>query len=166
MNKIALFLAGITFLSACKSSNSDKLCQKWKTVSFRNFKMQSDLTDMQHYIDTLGAKDPDLHRQLDVDSLKQALKVDLEAMKQEQQLAQDNTLMEFRKNGLAFMTSIEGTDSAMYTLEGNLIKIDEGKLKGYGETMTFEILHLTKDTLSMRFVDYGDTSFVLLVPAK
>ena len=48
----------------------------------------------------------------------------------------------------------------------NSIKIDEGKLKGYGETMTFEILHLTKDTLSMRFVDYGDTSFVLLVPAK
>ncbi|MEZ5047162.1 MAG: hypothetical protein R2831_09245 [Chitinophagaceae bacterium] len=55
-------------------------------------------------------------------------------------------------------------DSAYYEVINDEIKIDEAKLKGYGETMTFTILSLTKDTLKLRMVDYGDTSFIVMVP--
>jgi hypothetical protein len=54
----------------------------------------------------------------------------------------------------------------MYTIENNFIKIDEAKLKGVGETMTFEILSLSKDTLKMQLVDYGDTSVVVMIPTN
>jgi hypothetical protein len=74
--------------------------------------------------------------------------------------------MEFKSNGIAYTTSIDGIDSAMYTIENNFIKIDEAKLKGVGETMTFEILSLSKDTLKMQLVDYGDTSVVVMIPTN
>jgi hypothetical protein len=54
----------------------------------------------------------------------------------------------------------------MYSLDGNLIRIDEAMLKGYGETMTFEILKLTTDSLRLRLIDYGDTSIVMMIPVQ
>jgi hypothetical protein len=54
----------------------------------------------------------------------------------------------------------------MYYFEDNFIKIDEAKLKGYGETMTFEVLTLNRDTLKLRLIDFGDTSTVTMIPVK
>lgn len=128
--------------------------------------MDAEIQQMKMYIDNLGNQDQEIRKQINLDSLKTLLKSDMSAMLDEQEQSKENTLLEFRNNGMALMTSIEGTDSAMYTLEGNLIKIDEGKLKGFGERMTFEIISLKPDTLHVKFVDYGDTSFVLMVPTK
>ena len=128
--------------------------------------MDAEIQQMTTYIDTLGNQDQEIRKQINLDSLKLLLKSDLTNMLNEQEQSKENTLLEFRNNGMALMTSIEGTDSAMYSLEGNLIKIDEGKLKGFGETMTFEIISLKPDTLYVKFIDYGDTSFVLMVPTK
>jgi hypothetical protein len=84
----------------------------------------------------------------------------------EQQIALENTIMEFKSNGVSYTTSIDGLDSAMYTVEGQFIKFDEAKLKGHGETMTFEILKLDQDTLRVKLIDYGDTSIATMVPVK
>jgi hypothetical protein len=88
----------------------------------------------------------------------------------EQQISLENTLMDFKSNGIVYTTSIQGVDSAMYKIEkdkdGTVIIIDEATLKGYGETMKFEILTLKKDTLLLKMIDYGDTSYVTMVPVK
>jgi hypothetical protein len=94
------------------------------------------------------------------------LKAQLTQSLKEQKLAEENTLMEFKSNGVVYTTSIEGTDSAMYHIEDNFIKIDEAKLKGHGETMTFEIMKLDANQLQLRLIDYGDTSIVSMVPVK
>ncbi|MBK7690983.1 MAG: hypothetical protein IPJ31_07660 [Bacteroidetes bacterium] len=79
----------------------------------------------------------------------------------------ENTIMEFKSNGVIYTTSIQGTDSAMYSIDDeNNIVIDEAKLKGYGETMKFNILTLSKDSLRVKIIDYGDTSYVSMIPAK
>jgi hypothetical protein len=64
------------------------------------------------------------------------------------------------------MSSPNGIDSAAYSLEDPYIHIDESKLKGEGEKMTFEILHITSDTLRLQFVDQKDTSIITLVPTE
>ncbi len=121
---------------------------------------------MSHYIDTVGNEDKEIGKATDLDSLKMFLREDLKRMKEEQQMALENTIMEFQSNGVTYNRSIEGVDSAMYTLEEDrFIKIDEAKLKGMGETMTFEILKLTADTLQLQLVDYGDTSLATMIPA-
>lgn len=142
------------------------LCKKWKTVSFTNAKMDQEMKFMQEYIDTLGQNDPELKASINLDSTKMALQTVMEASLKEQKQALENTLMEFKTNGVTYTTSIDGVDSAMFTLEDNLIKIDEAKLTGVGESMTFEILSLSKDTLKMQLVDYGDTSVVVMIPSN
>ncbi len=129
--------------------------------------MDAEITSMQTYIDTIGNKDPDLKDQVNIDSLKMLLKAELDNAIKEQQVTLENTLMEFKSNGVVYTTSIQGTDSAMYSIDDeNNIVIDEAKLKGYGETMKFQILSLSKDSLRVKIIDYGDTSFVSMVPAK
>ena len=153
-------------LSACKNDKKDLLCKKWKTVHLQNAKMDAEIATMRTYIDTLGNNDPELAKAMDLDSVKALLTADLERSLSEQQTALANTLMEFKSNGVSYTTSIDGADSAYYELEGNLIKFDEAKLKGLGETMTFEILKLQKDSLIVKLIDYGDTSIATMVPAQ
>lgn len=152
---------------ACATDNHSLLCKKWKSVALSNPKMDAEITSMQTYIDTIGNKDPDLKDQVNIDSLKMLLKAELDNAIKEQQVTLENTLMEFKSNGVVYTTSIQGTDSAMYSIDDeNNIVIDEAKLKGYGETMKFQILSLSKDSLRVKIIDYGDTSFVSMVPAK
>lgn len=151
---------------SCKNEKSGLLYQKWKTVSLQNTTMDKEIREMKAYIDTIGDHDPEVRAAMDLDSAKMILQANLDKSMNEQKLAQDNTLMEFKSNGVSYTTSIEGVDSAMFTVEDNFIKIDEAKLKGYGETMTFEILKLNKDTLQLRMVDYGDTSVVTMIPVR
>ena len=121
---------------------------------------------MKLMIDTLGEKDPELRKTINIDSAKLILQAELNKSIQEQKLAEENTLMEFVSNGVVYTTSIEGIDSAMYSIEDNFIKIDEAKLKGHGESMTFEILKLSKDSLLLKLVDYGDTSIISMTPVR
>lgn len=166
INIFCLVLICSTTFLACKSSQKDLLCKKWKTVALKNSKMEQEVLFMQQYIDTLGQNDPELKTLINIDSTKMMLKAEMEKSTKEQQLALENTLMEFKSNGVAYTTSIDGVDSAMFTIEENFIKIDEAKLKGVGETMTFEILNLTKDSLKLQMIDYGDTSVVLMIPTN
>lgn len=128
--------------------------------------MERELAFMKDYMDTIGKNDPEIRELVNLDSLKLMLNEQLKSGMEEQKLQAENLVMEFKKNGIAYNTSIDGVDSAYYTLEGSDIKIDEAKLKGYGETMTFTIMKLSSDSLLLRLVDYGDTSFISMVPVK
>ena len=164
---ISTLLLGIAIcVIGCKDEKKDLLCRKWKTVKLQNTKMDVEVATMRAYIDTLGNNDPELAKALDLDSVKAILSADLERSLADQQMALANTLMEFKSNGVSYTTSIDGADSAYYELEGNFIKFDEAKLKGHGETMTFEILKLEKDSLLVKLIDYGDTSIATMVPAQ
>jgi hypothetical protein len=134
------------------------LYQKWKTISFRNSKMEAEIQNMKNYIDTVGNQDPEMRKATDIENLKKTLREELEIGIAEQKTNNDNMFIEFRPNQLMIATSIDGVDSAMFTMEDNFIKVDDAALKGYGESMTFEILQLTKDQLRLRLVDYGDTT--------
>lgn len=152
------------FLTACSDSKMNLLCKKWRTVALKNARMEGQIQQTEAMLDTLGQNDPELHQILNVDSLKNQIRQEIARSRQEQQLAMENMFMDFRSNGVVYNTSIDGTDSAYYTLEENDIKIDEARLKGYGETMTMTVLGISSDTLSLRLIDFGDTSFIQLVP--
>ncbi|MBK7763353.1 MAG: hypothetical protein IPI46_08255 [Bacteroidetes bacterium] len=156
-----LFISG---LLSCSAPEKNLIRQKWKTIALNNPKMEAEFLKMQQYIDTVGTLDKFLADTVNIDSLKMSLQTELNQMKESVRISRDNTLMEFKSNGVVYMTSIDGTDSAMYELEKRTIKIDEAKLKGYGESMTFEILKITTDSLRLRLIDYGDTSEVTMVP--
>lgn len=121
---------------------------------------------MKDYIDTLGTNDPELRTHGNLDSIKQALRDDLGQSLRQQAYDREHTFMEFKPGGIVFTITAGHTDSAKYTIEENSIKIDEAALKGHGETMTFDILVLSKDTLKLRVVDYGDTSLITMVPVN
>jgi hypothetical protein len=164
--KIAFVSLIITCLFSCKSNNQDNLFQKWQTVAIQNHKMDDEIKKMKDYIDTVGNLDQEIHKATDVTLLKKELQAELEKNLSDQKLAFENTFMEFTSNFLMITTSIEGIDSAMYKIEDPFIKVDDAKLKGYGESMTFEILSLTKDTLKLKLIDYGDTSIATMIPVK
>ncbi|QLH46925.1 MAG: hypothetical protein HWD58_15640 [Bacteroidota bacterium] len=154
----------LLLLTACSEPRKEMLCKKWRTVALKNAKMEAQIQQTEAMLDTLGQQDPELHQILNVDSLKTQIRQEIARSRQEQQLAMENMFMDFRSNGVVYNTSIDGTDSAYYTLEENDIKIDEARLKGYGETMTMTVLGISSDTLSLRLIDFGDTSFIQLVP--
>ncbi|HMT36945.1 MAG TPA: hypothetical protein PKC41_13875 [Chitinophagaceae bacterium] len=139
-------------------------------MQLKNPQMDQEIASMQAYIDTIGNQDVALRQQINIDSLKAILQTELNNAMSEQQISLENTLMDFKSNGIVYTTSIQGVDSAMYKIEkdkdGTVIIIDEATLKGYGETMKFEILTLKKDTLLLKMIDYGDTSYVTMVPVK
>jgi hypothetical protein len=157
-------------LGSCASDTKDLLCKKWKSVQLKNPQMDQEIASMQAYIDTIGNQDVALRQQINIDSLKAILQTELNNAMSEQQISLENTLMDFKSNGIVYTTSIQGVDSAMYKIEKDkdetVIIIDEATLKGYGETMKFEILTLKKDTLLLKMIDYGDTSYVTMVPVK
>lgn len=166
INILGSFFIAMVYLTACKDSKTDLLCKKWKTVALQNTKMEQEMKFMEQYVDTIGQNDPELRSSVNLDSAKMLIKEEMQRSVLEQKQAIENTLMEFKTNGIAYTTSIDGVDSAMFSIENNFIKIDEAKLKGVGETMTFEILSLSKDTLKMQLVDYGDTSVVVMIPTN
>ena len=150
-------------LSACNNTRT-LLCRQWKTVSLVNTKLEREVQDMKTYIDTLGKQDPSLRNEINLDSTRFLLEQELHNSLKEHKLAEDNTIIEFKPNGICYTTTLDGTDSAHYELDNQLIKIDEAALKGYGETMTFEIMRLTKNVLELRVIDYGDTSYITMNP--
>lgn len=166
VHKLPFFYLLLFITIACNDSKTKLLYQKWKTIQLQNTKMDQEIATMRAYIDTLGNQDPELAKAINLDSVKALLSADLEHSLADQKAALANTLMEFKPNGISYTTSIDGTDSAAYQLEGNFIKFDEAKLKGIGETMTFEILQLSADTLKVKLIDYGDTSIATMIPAR
>jgi hypothetical protein len=166
INNFFILFSSICLFNACKQGKEQAICQKWKTVSLKNSTMEREIEATRAYIDTLGDNDPEIRMTINIDSAKLILGAQLAQSIKEQKLAEENTLMEFLSNGVVYTTSIDGIDSAMYSIEDNFVKIDEAKLKGYGESMTFEILTLNNDTLKLRLIDYGDTSVVTMIPIK
>lgn len=167
--KVVHWIAVLTVfgLFSCGSNSPEKLLVgRWKTIALDNAGFERQASETQRFIDTLGEADPTLKYSLDLDSLKAALRDDFEQALQAQATALENTLMEFRANGVAYTTSIDGVDSALYRVEEGQIRIDEAGLKGHGESMTFTILKLEQDTLKVRLVDYGDTSTATMVRAR
>jgi hypothetical protein len=155
-----------TYLFSCKTNENKHLYQKWKSVSLQNNKMDDEIKKMQDYIDTVGNLDKEIGKATDIHLLKAELKADMEKGIAEQKQALENTLMEFTQNNMMISTSIDGVDSVMFEIEENTIKLDDAKLKGYGESMTFTILKLSKDSLRLQLVDYGDTSIINMIPTK
>lgn len=154
------------FFNACQSENSSLLHRKWQSVALSNPQMDEQISFMKHYIDTVGNNDPEIGKHIHLDSLKMVLREELSHILEDQKQMLENTLMNFQSNGVVYITSIDGVDSAMYKLEGNVIIVDEAKLKGYGELMKFEILQLTIDSLKLKSIIYGDTSYVSMIPLK
>ncbi|HMN32314.1 MAG: hypothetical protein IT215_03290 [Chitinophagaceae bacterium] len=158
-------LISCLFIQACSTNNVQLLQKKWKSVELRNPQMDEELRLMKIYIDTVSRQAP-MMQKTDIDSLKKALQFELDEMLKQQHTILENTLMEFQSNGVVYITSIDGVDSALYRIEEGDIVVDEVGLKGYGEMMKFKILSLTQDSLSLKTIIYGDTSYVNLIPIK
>lgn len=142
------------------------MCKKWKSVTVLNSSMNKNIQGMRNYIDTVGNEDIFLKKSINVDSLKKELQAQLDLAIEEQKVSQENAIMDFKKNGMVYSYTIQGVDSAKYIVnEENEIEIDDRELKGYGELIRMKIIKISADTLQLRMVDYGDTTFVTMIPA-
>lgn len=128
--------------------------------------MNKNIQEMQLYIDTVGNNDIFLKKSINIDSLKKELHEQLDMAIEEQKVSQENAIMDFKKTGIVYSYSIQGVDSAKYIVnEENEIEIDDRDLKGYGELIRMKIIKISADSLLLRMVDYGDTTFVTMIPA-
>jgi len=162
INSIFVFFGILIFAAACHSPVSSLLHQQWKTIKVQNQKLQQQNNEIKAFLDSLSL----VQNNPQADSLRRQVQATYDQIVAEQARAQDNTLLEFTAAGIVYMSSPSGVDSAAYSLEDPYIHIDESKLKGEGEKMTFEILHITSDTLRLQFVDQKDTSIITLVPTE
>ncbi len=153
------------FLQACHSNDGSLLHKKWKGVELKNPKLDDNIALNKIFIDTLTINNTDFHNQ-NIDSIKSSLRQELDNIINEQKILLENTLMDFKTNGVVYIHSIDGVDSALYKYENGEIVVDEEALKGYGELMVFKVLNLTNDSLRLKTIIYGDTSYITLVPIK
>ena len=141
INILASFFIAIVFLTACKDSKTDLLCKKWKTVALKNTKMEEEMKFMEQYVDTIGQNDPELRLAVNLDSTKMLIKEEMQRSLLEQKQAIENTLMEFKANGIAYTTSIVGVDSSIYSIENNFIKGKNINIL-YNQSGLFSAIHL------------------------
>lgn len=175
MSKHIIVAAAALLLLAtgCTQNNEKKIVGRWQQTSIHNPVMEEIVAEQQAFIDTLGksttpAQNDSLYGVQNIDSLREALRQEIKAFKEDQERAIQQTWFEFRKDGILLLKTEDMLDSAGWYLEddGHTLVLDEMKLKGSGTQVRMEIVTLTDDALKLRFSQGQDTSTVTFKPAK
>jgi len=159
-----IFLVVLCFLSACTDSESKpEVTKRWKAVSIKNLTFEKEKAYYKILLDTITDKNERLEFfNGSVDSFKRFTKLAFQEQEEMQKMQVDNSFMEFKKNGVAYFTSIDGLDSAKWRQEENEIVLDAEDFTGIPNTVRFGILNLSADEMILRKVDLYDTNIITL----
>jgi uncharacterized protein YcfL len=157
MREIVFVNLLVFVVASCGSQQKDLLCKQWKAVSINNPNLTAAITQDRYAIDTFGQSEPDLAQVINLDSFKNMRRVLLENDIAEQKKAIEQLAYTFRKDGIALLTTPEGTDSFGWKLNGNQLLMDESALTGIGNEFYFTINAITPELLKLASVIDGDS---------
>lgn len=142
--------------ASCKPGREDVLARKWQEVSIRNEQIAK-MEEQQAFLDTLGthttpAENIRLYGSSNIDSYKAVNQAFIDQYRSAQQEIVRNTWFDFRKDGVVYLHSGNGPDSAAwYFEEDGALVLDKLKLKGTGNNIRMEVLTLNDTSLKVRF---------------
>ena len=168
-----LLLMIVIVAASCKKERKDMLARVWQEVSTQNQQFDEVMRSQQQFIDTVGshttpAENLAAYGSSNIDSFRRSMQINMDSFKKMQQQSVAKTQFDFRENGIVYIHSDIGVDSASWKLEedGTTLVLDEQKLKGTGTSLQMEIIHLSDTSLKLKFNDNNSSSIANFVPAK
>lgn len=145
----ALLLAAA--FSACKPDPKTQIIGLWQEVGIKNPQIDEAMEQQRQFLDTVGlhsdsATNARMYGFASIDTFKKSIRTNLDSFKRAQGKAIRETWFDFHKDGLVYLHSQEGLDSARwYFEEDGALMLDEQDLKGGGAKirMTVEALNDT-----------------------
>jgi len=158
-----ILIAVFCFTIACNPAEEAQITKEWKATDIENLTLAKEKAYYDILMDTITQNNERLEFfNNSIDSFKRFTMKAFEEQAAMEKTEIDNSFMEFKKNGIAYFKSINGVDSAKWTLEDNEIVLDAEDFTGIPNIIRLGILELSKDKLQLRKVDFTDTTIITL----
>lgn len=161
ITRLSLLLT-VCFLAACGSATESMISKKWKTTNIENSSIKKKKKEYIQLLDTITARNAGVAAYGTVDALKKAMLLGIEEAEQRMKTNMENSFMEFKKNHVVYFISVDGIDSAKWSLEDNEIVCDPEEFTGTQELTRLRISQLTKDSMTLKMINQYDTSIISL----
>ncbi len=167
-----LLLLSVILLASCKQKREDIIARKWQETAIQNAQMDEVMHSQQAFIDTVGshtdaATNLQAYGVTNIDSFRLLMQANMDSFKAVQKRVVASTQFDFRREGIVYIHTEEGLDSAAWSFEEDgLLLLDEQKLKGSGSQLHIEVVTLTDTLLNLKFKENTSTSNALFKPAK
>lgn len=172
MKKLILPLSIAVTLVACTEKKEDLIAKRWQVSSWESPVMDSMVRENMAFIDTFGTNTPgDYNKNVygveDVtDSFRTAVRANFDEQVAMERHARENTIFEFKKDSVVYITVSDQTDSAKWYInkEDKLI-IDNMTPEPQGDKFEMEIVNLTKEEMKVKLKINDDNSTIVFKPA-
>lgn len=161
MKQTLLVLSVCLFMAACSRDKKEMLVNRWKATHMENPQLEQMMKEQAEFIDTLGkSNDPATNERLygvkNIDSMRRALKMQLDTTRMVQDQMMQKTTFDFRSNNIAILNFGQGVDSAIWSLDKDgILILDEKPLKNTGGMVKMEILELSDTSLKLKYTEKG-----------
>jgi hypothetical protein len=165
-------LLSCLLLFSCKDKREEQLIGLWQEVDIINPELDAAIHKQHVFADTVGTATDSVQNQMlygtnDIEAMRTELMANLDSFRKAQYYAIKATRFDFRRDSLMYIHSNDGVDSSKWYLDddGALI-LDEARLKGAGNRIRMEILHLSDTLLKLQFTEQFLTSTAVFRPVK
>jgi hypothetical protein len=153
-----LGVALVVITASCRPSRETQIIGLWQEVSMTNPQMDQAMEEQMRFVDTVGsqtdaAANVALYGIDNMDSFKASIRTNIDSFKRAQGKAVSETWFEFQKNGMAYLHSMDGLDSANWYFEDDALILDEQKLKGGGAKIQMDVQVLNDTALQLHFTE-------------
>lgn len=157
LTRVSLFLfISFVIIASCKPSREDQIIGLWQEVNIKNPQIDEAMEQQMLFLDTVGlhtdsAANLTLYGYANIDTFKKAVKTNIDSYKKAQSKSITETWFDFHKNGIVYLHSEDGTDSAKWYFEDKALILDEQKLKDGGATIRMDVLALDDTALQLQY---------------
>lgn len=167
MKSTPWILVSLLFLfGACRDSKETMLIGTWHAQDLRNPAMEEMMAQQLQFLDTFGRhtspeENLEIYGSRNVDSIRESLTETIEELRAMQDSAVKNTWFQFRTDGVVLMNFGSQRDSVhWYINKDDQLVLDEMGLKGTGSEIVMDIVHISKEAMTLRYTENGLTSTV------
>ncbi len=149
-------LSVLLLLAACTPSPKHRIIGLWQETAVRNPEMDSAYDQQLMFLDTVGSRTDsmaniELYGTTNIDTFKKQMREKMAEFKSAQGKAIAETWFDFHPDGIVYLHSLDGLDSANWYFEDKALMLDEQKLKGGGALIRMEVLQLDDTALKLHF---------------
>jgi hypothetical protein len=158
LTSIFLLLTSFIIITSCKPSRENQIIGLWQEVGIKNPQMDQAMEQQMLFLDTVGmhtdsAANLALYGFANIDTFKKSVRTNIDSYKKAERKSIAETWFDFHKNGLVYLHSEDGLDSAQWSFEENALILDEQKLKGGGAKITMDVEVLNDTALQLHFTE-------------
>ncbi len=165
MKKSILAIALLTLtLTSCQNEKEKLIVKKWKTIDVDYLSMTKAHEQYRAVMDTMTNKNEMLLDFKTIDSSKKFLQHLIESDLERKKESIATTFLELKSDKKAYFTSINGVDSSAWSIDGDVLVLEDGDLTDITNTTRMYIVKLTKSEFELRSIMGNDTSFIKMKP--